>query len=143
MRRFLGERIGPSDNPASSQFIYPPGENIPSGVRSGPDFPGRLSSKEPIVQRTPNLPAMFIGATLILAPLGINFAASENDKSRAVDFYRSNPSGATLPEALESSKNVSYQWACFGIGTGIAFAGLNGRKACGTAKPKAWEHAEV
>ena len=95
------------------------------------------------MQRLPNLAVMLIGATLILAPLGINFVASEFHKNRAADFYRSNPVGAKLPEALESSTNVGYQWACFGIGTGLAFAGLNGKKSCGTAKPEAWQHAEV
>jgi hypothetical protein len=95
------------------------------------------------MQRTPNLPVMIIGAVLVVAPLVINFIASERDKARAIDFYQVNPNSATFPKALESTNNVGYQWACFGIGTGLAFAGLNGKKSCGTVKPEAWEHAEV
>jgi hypothetical protein len=95
------------------------------------------------MQRNPNLPVMIIGAVLVLAPLGITFIASEREKVRAIDFYQVNPNSATFPKALESANNVGYQWACFGIGAGIAFAGLHGKQSCGTVKPEAWERAEV
>jgi hypothetical protein len=85
----------------------------------------------------------FVGALLIFTPMVIQGMASIHDKEQVAEFYRHNPSTALLPDDLEPSGYSGYHWACFGIGVSLLFAGMRGPKACGIAKPEAWEHAEV
>ena len=76
------------------------------------------------MKRAGGLPLIVIGAVLILAPVIADAISTQCDKERIARFYQQNPNNAVLPSELRASDISGYDWACFGIGVGIAFTGV-------------------
>ena len=98
------------------------------------------------MKRVVHFPLLAVGATLILAPLVFHSAITilRMDQERIDDFYRQHSrTNVVLPKSPGPTDNSGYEWACFGVGVGLAFASIRQPSEAAAERPEKWTTTEL